>query len=366
MKNRNVPIFLLLLLQQPPLFATSHSPQFQLVTDGVVSGGEACAEGHARVARSVIGEPIANDVATTSYKLSEGHFVTQNQLLLLLPHQAPTINPVSTPTAVTTQLLAGTKAPDTSLWLNGVQVVALNADTSWSSTASLLEGTNVFNILTKDVAGNASATITTAVLLDTTPPTTPVVTDDGIYTANLTQLHATWSSSDPQTGIVEYEHRIGTTPTGSEVVPATSVGISTELTKTGLTLVQGQRYYLAVRAKNQAGSWSEWGVSDGLYANSSVPAISAFSPADASKFLHGDTLTLAVTASDADGDALEYQFSSNSLIKQPWSSLASHGWLTTAGDIGLKTIRVDVRDNHGGSAQREQEIYVFRKPVSPP
>lgn len=345
--------------------AVPQSPAYQLVTDGVTSGGESCTDGHARVARSVIGEPIANDVATASYKLSEGHFVTQHQLLLLLPHQAPAINPVITPTAVTTQTLTGTKAPDTSLWLNGVQIVPLNADMAWSYILSLVQGTNVLNLLTKDAVGNASATITTAILLDTTPPTTPVVTNDGVFTLNLTQLHATWTASDPETSIQEYEYRIGATPTGSEVIPPTSVSTATSVTKTGLTLVQGQIYYLAVRARNAVNLWSEWGVSDGIYANASTPVISVFSPADASKFLHGNTISLSATSTDADGDALEYQFSSNGTVKRAWAALSTHEWLTAASDIGLKTVKVEVRDGHGGVASREQELYIFRKPVSP-
>lgn len=346
--------------------AAPQSGAYQLVSDGLVSGGESCTDGHARVAQSVIGEPIANDVATASFKLSEGHFVTQRQLLLLLPHKAPTVDPVITPTAVTTQTLTGTKAPDTSLWINGSQVIPLNANTTWSYTLSLVEGTNVINVLTKDASGNASAVITTAILLDTTPPTLPIVTDDGAFTTNFTQLHATWTSSDPQSGIEAYEYRIGTTPAGGELIPATSVGLATEVMKTGLSLVHGQPYYIGVRAKNGAGAWSEWGVSDGIDANASAPLISAFSPADASKFLHGDTIALSVTASDADGDALEYQFGSNGTIKQGWSALTSHGWLTTTGDLGLRTIKAEVRDGYGGLATREQEIYVFRRPISPP
>ena len=346
--------------------ATPQSPSYQLVSDGVISGGETCSDGHARVAASAIDEPITNDVATASFKLSEGHFVTQRHLLLLLPHHAPTINPVTSPTTVVSQTLTGTKAPDTSVWLNGSQVVPLNANTTWSHAVSLLEGTNVLNVLTKDISGNASATITTAIALDTSPPTVPVVTDDGVFTATFSQLHATWTSSDPGSGLAAFEYRIGTTPTGSEVTPTTGIGLAIELTKTGLTLVQGQRYYIAVRAKNGAGSWSDWGVSDGIYANSSAPVINTFSPVDASKFLHGTTVSLSATATDADGDALEYQFNSNGLTRQIWSATNTHDWLTTVSDIGLQTTKVEVRDGHGGSVTKQQEVYILRRPVSPP
>ena len=244
--------------------ATPQSASYRLISDGMISGGETCGDGHARVAASAIGEPITNDVATASFKLSEGHFVTQRHLLLLLPHQAPTIDPVTSPTAVAGHTLTGTKAPDTSVWLNGAQVVPLNADTAWSSPLTLVEGANVLNLLTKDGFGSASATITTATLLDTSPPTVPVVTDDGVATATFSQLHATWTSSDPGSGLAAFEYRIGTTPTGSEVTPTTGIGLATDLIKTGLTLAQGQRYSIAVRAKNGAGTGSDWGVSDGI------------------------------------------------------------------------------------------------------
>lgn len=346
--------------------ATPQSANYQLVSDGMISGGETCSDGHARVAASAIGEPITNDVATASFKLSEGHFVTQRHLLLLLPHQAPTIHPLTSPTAVASHTLTGTKTSETSVWLNGVPIVPLNAQTTWSHAVTLVEGANALSLLTKDVAGNPSATITTAVFLDTTPPTTPVVTDDGAYTTTFTQLHATWTSSDPGSGLAAFEYRIGTTPTGSEVTPTTGIGLATDLIKTGLTLAQGQRYSIAVRVKNGAGTWSDWGVSDGIYANGTAPTISVLTPSDGSKRYAGDPLTLSAVGVDADGDALEYQFSSHGTIKQGWSALAGYGWLTTISDIGLQTVRVEVRDGHGGFASRQHEIYILRKPVTPP
>ncbi len=39
--------------------------------------------------------------------------------------------------------------------------------------------------------------------LDATSPTTPVVTDDGAATTSATQLHASWTSTDPESGIAE-------------------------------------------------------------------------------------------------------------------------------------------------------------------
>jgi hypothetical protein len=108
--------------------------------------------------------------------------------------------------------------------------------------------------------------------IDKSVPSTPVVTDDGDYTSSMSQLHATWSSSDDQSGIAEYQYAIGTTEGGTDVVGWTSAGTATSVTKTGLSLVNGEKYYFAVRAKNWAELWSSVGNSNGITVNINVPA----------------------------------------------------------------------------------------------
>jgi len=100
--------------------------------------------------------------------------------------------------------------------------------------------------------------------VDTTLPSTPVVVDDGDYTSSITQLHASWSASDAESGIAEYQYAIGTSPGGTDVVGWTSAGTNTEAAATGLSLSLGTTYYFAVKAKNGVGLWSDVGVSDGI------------------------------------------------------------------------------------------------------
>lgn len=107
--------------------------------------------------------------------------------------------------------------------------------------------------------------------IDTSMPSIPEVTDDGEYTSSTTQLHATWSSSDAQSGIAEYQYGIGTTAGGTDVVGWTSAGINTSVTKTGLSLVDGETYYFTVKAKNGAELWSNAENSDGITVNTNVP-----------------------------------------------------------------------------------------------
>jgi len=109
------------------------------------------------------------------------------------------------------------------------------------------------------------------ITLDTTPPVTPTVTDDGAYTASTSQLHATWSSSDPQSGIASYKYAVGTTAGAANVVPWTDVGTNTSVTKTGLSLTDKQAYYFSVIATNGAGAASEAGVSNGIIVDATPP-----------------------------------------------------------------------------------------------
>lgn len=99
---------------------------------------------------------------------------------------------------------------------------------------------------------------------DSTPPGTSTVTDDGTYTTNNIQLHATWQAQDLESGIAEYQYAIGTSQGGTDTVDWTSVGTETEVTKGGLNLQHGQVYYFSVKVKNRAGDWSNIGYSDGI------------------------------------------------------------------------------------------------------
>src|SRR3989338_6921901 len=107
---------------------------------------------------------------------------------------------------------------------------------------------------------------------DTTPPPTPVVTDDGTYTTVTTSLHATWTSSDAESGIVEYQYLIRQdSTTGTIIVGWTSTGTTASVTRTGLSLLQGKLYYVQVKAKNGAVLWSLVGSSKGIRVDTTAP-----------------------------------------------------------------------------------------------
>ncbi|RLB38485.1 MAG: hypothetical protein DRH12_12825, partial [Deltaproteobacteria bacterium] len=83
---------------------------------------------------------------------------------------APTVNQVTTPTDTDTQTLSGTKDSDTSIVINGAEVISVNSDTTWSYDATLHEGVNSFTIYSVSAAGMASDIVATEIVLDTTAP----------------------------------------------------------------------------------------------------------------------------------------------------------------------------------------------------
>ncbi len=92
----------------------------------------------------------------------------------------------------------------------------------------------------------------------TAPPNVYDGTTTGVetpYTTSTTQLSANWSAaSDPTSGITGYQYAIGTTAGGTNVVAWTALGNVLTVTKTGLSLTNGQKYYFSVEAINGVGT----------------------------------------------------------------------------------------------------------------
>jgi hypothetical protein len=109
-----------------------------------------------------------------------------------------------------------------------------------------------------DSVRNLSSIVSQKINVDWTDPVCYTVNDGtgvNIDTTNsLTTLSANWTAStDPNSGIVKYWYAIGTALGDSNVVNWTSNGTSTAVTKTGLTLTNGQHYYFSVKTVDGAG-----------------------------------------------------------------------------------------------------------------
>ena len=152
--------------------------------------------------------------------------------------------------------------------------------------------------------------------IDNTAPSTPVVTDDGDFTTSTTELHASWTSSDAQSDVAEYQYVIGTTPDGVDVVSCTSTGTNTDITATDLNLTVGQTYYFGVKSKNGVGLWSEVGVSDGITVqlSSVVASISVEANPESLTADGSSTSTIIATLKDESGNPVKNESVTMSVI----------------------------------------------------
>ncbi|MEW6200373.1 MAG: FG-GAP-like repeat-containing protein, partial [bacterium] len=138
--------------------------------------------------------------------------------------------------------------------------------------------TYFFTIMSENDAGLQSIPASSdGQTVDTSAPTAPAAVNDGTgaditYAASATQLSANWSSSsDPESGIARYWYAIGSTAGATDVVDWTDNGTATAVTKTGLTLTNGQTYYFTVKAENGAGLLNGATDSDGQEVETTSP-----------------------------------------------------------------------------------------------
>jgi hypothetical protein len=205
----------------------------------------------------------------------------------------------------------------------------------------------------KDVVGNWSLVYsdTTTVVIDTTPPTMGIAKDGGQYTLRADQLAASWSASDPESGIAEYQYRITQdAPEGTIIKDWTSRGTSVSVTAIGLSLIEGKTYYFSVKAKNKTGLWSSIAYSDGITVDITPPTGSILINNDA-LYTTTTAVTLNLSAQDAisgmGGTGAQMKFSNDNIT---WSAAVAYVTTkarTLISGSGIKTVYVKFKDVAG-------------------
>ena len=204
--------------------------------------------------------------------------------------------------------------------------------------ADVRRGSSRVALLATVVAGLCLSTSLPCFAADTTAPTTPAVTDDGTYTTSVSQLHATWTSSDPESGIAEYQYQITRDlTTGTVIVAWTTTGTTASVTKTGLTLSSSVTYYFSVKAKNGDGLWSAVGYSNGIKVDTSAPSLPS-SVTDDGVYTPSTTQLHATwtTSTDSQSGIAEYQYqikrdSTTGTVVVAWTSTGTTTSVTKSG-----------------------------------
>lgn len=181
---------------------------------------------------------------------------------------------------------------------------------------------------------------------DTTPPTTPVVTDEGKETINLKQLSAIWSAEDAESKIVEFKYSIiRDSPQGEVIKDWCSTGTDNNVLATGLTLQGGKTYYFAVQAKNGANLWSATGYSNGITAISNPqnrpPELTSIGNKEVSA---GTLLKFTITASDPDNDPLTYSAGPLPAGAAFNTQTATFSWTPSVEQAGTHNVHFAVKD----------------------
>ena len=122
------------------------------------------------------------------------------------------------------------------------------------------------------IAGTLAYPASSLWAADTTPPTKPVVTATGTFTATERALRAGWTSSDPESGIAACQYQILSSSSSTPIVNWTSTGVSTSVARANLSLTQGRSYYFTVKTKNGAGLWSTPGSSNAVLVDFTPPS----------------------------------------------------------------------------------------------
>jgi len=91
------------------------------------------------------------------------------------------------------------------------------------------------------------------------------------------------------------------------------------------------------------------------------PRIISFIPQDGAGFNEVEVVSVSATVTN-DVSAVEYQFSIDGTVKQAWSKDPVYKWTAQAGQ---HTIKIEVKNSKGNDS-KQAEVYVYRKPVSPP
>jgi len=84
--------------------------------------------------------------------------------------QAVTLDAYTAVATTSTVTLSGTKDPDTAVYINGLEVVAIDSIAIWTYNATLTEGSNQLSITARDIAQNISPPVVANIILDSIAP----------------------------------------------------------------------------------------------------------------------------------------------------------------------------------------------------
>jgi photosystem II stability/assembly factor-like uncharacterized protein len=145
---------------------------------------------------------------------------------------------------------------------------------------TLVEGVKyIFSVKAENTAGGQTPVVSSdGIVIDNSPPDAPAAVNDGTgvymaFASSTASLSANWSPvADPHSGIAKYLYAIGTIAGGNDILDWADAGSATAVTRTGLTLNDGQEYFFSVKAMNNVGMVSPAKNSNGQTLDATPPS----------------------------------------------------------------------------------------------
>ncbi|MBI3037279.1 fibronectin type III domain-containing protein, partial [Candidatus Woesearchaeota archaeon] len=176
-----------------------------------------------------------------------------------------------------------------------VDVRDLKQDGIWDRAYAVGDGRMYFHVKAKDKAGNFGATTNYSLLVDTSPPSTPQMTEPSKYT-NTTSVAFNWTQSmDADSGVDNYSLQADNNSDFSSPEFYAWVGNTTNYTVTGLTA--DATYNARVHSRNLAGVNSSLSSSVSTVIDTTAPSIT-FSKPSSSGVLASQDVVLALNTNE--------------------------------------------------------------------
>ena len=335
------------------------TPRFPITVQGTVDDPGAAVSINGIPATVASGQftasvPLVNGVNMLTAATSDGigNTTTRSIHVFVPPPTAlppmPTVGTVGDPIpSVTTQasiMIGGTKTTDTSIWINGTQVVGLNNQTTWSATLSLVEGDNELAVVAKDATSTPSTSAIVNIVVDNLPP---VVTFQPPTKTNLTPAVLRGSTDDRLTTVTVNGLPVTRTKRDFECSIPLTLGANA--------------LHLVATSPNGLVTTNNYTVTLGT-----IPTIQTVQPQDGTKIYTGAATTIQTTATDQENDPIQYQVLLDGVPLGAWSAASSQTWTPATTQTGVHTLSVSVRDGYGGSRTKDVEVFVVRSPVQHP
>jgi len=201
-------------------------------------------------------------------------------------------------------------------------------------------------------AGTWSDVYSAAIILDTTLPLGSIIINNNAPYAKSNQVTLTLSASDAS-GLSQMQF------SNDNQVWSTPETYAT--TKTWVLITGDGQKTVYAKFSDKAGNWSNI-VYAKIILDTTIPQIGSLTPLNYATFYENNTISISPTVNNPNSGSLEYQFSIDEAIKQPWSGQSKYDW---QGVSGIHNIKVEVR-NIAGQDSKQVEICVFKNPVRPP